>query len=195
MRALLVLLLSCVITAARAGAPGPCPSFTAGWALSGSGPITGILWDQSTKQMYFIWTNTPVLETLYCPLETQNAVMLVTEGTPLGLRSENPACTVTLRKNVVSDYYPVPDSSVMQTFSQTPQANWVQTFNYLIAPRYEAILLQDVNNCPVLQETSSFVCNLEDENGTQPIATEANAVLFTENPVCSSVPGGFVWVD
>ena len=165
MRIPLAILLAMTVTAARAGAPGPCPSFHAGWALSGSGPITGILWDQFTQQMYVLWTNTPVTETLYCPIEDEDKItLLVTEGTPISLRSENPACTASLRKNVVSDYYPVPDSSVMQTFSQTPQANWVQTFNYLIAPRYEAILLQDVNNCPILQDSSAG-------------------------------PGGFIWVD
>ncbi len=153
----LALLLAMTVAAARAGAPGPCPSFHAGWALSGSGPITGILWDQFTQQMYFIWTNAPVNETLYCPLETQNALMLVTEGTPKALRSDNPACTVLTLKNVVTDYYPVPDVSTIQTFSQTPQANWVQTFNYLVAPRYEAVWLQEVNNCPVLQESGGFV--------------------------------------
>lgn len=114
MRILLTLLFCFAVTEARAGNPGPCPSFHAGWALSGPGPITGILWDQYTQQMYFIWNN-----------------------------------------SFVSDYWPVANSSVMQTFSQSK--NWVQTFNTLIAPRYEAILLQEANNCPVLQESGGFI--------------------------------------
>lgn len=158
MRTTAALLFCLAATAARAGNPGPCPSFHAGWALSGPGPITNIMWDQYTQQMYFIWNT--------------------------GL----PPNTTT-----VTDYYPVPNSSVMQTFSQSK--NWVQTFGYLIAPSYHAILLQEVNNCPVLQENWSFVCDLAIETTPQVIATETGVVLVTENPACSTVPGSFVWVN
>ena len=192
MRVLLAILLSCIITAAHAGNPGPCPSFHAGWALSGAGPITGILWDQYTKQMYFIWSGMPT--SVYCVLYNQDLTRALATETGVPLRTDNPFCPTTTGP-FVSDYYPVADFSVMQAFSQTPQQNWVQTFNFLIAPRYHAILLQDVDNCPVLQEFFSFVCNLEAENGTQPIATEANVALFTEGPTCSTTPGGFVWVN
>lgn len=158
MKSIFVLLFFFAATAARAGAPGPCPSFHAGWSLSGPGPITGILWDQFTQQMYFIWNT--------------------------GL----PPNTTT-----VTDYYPVADSSVMQSFSQSK--NWVQTFGYLIASRYEAVLLQEVNNCPVLQDSFSFICDLENENGVQTLATETDVVLITENPACTVEPGSFVWVN
>lgn len=158
MKTILTLILCFAATAARAGAPGPCPSFHAGWSLSGPGPITGILWDQFTQQMYFIWNT--------------------------GL----PPNTTT-----VTDYYPVADSSVMQSFSQSK--NWVQTFGYLIAPRYEAMLLQEVNNCPVLQDSFSFICDLGIETTPQVIATETDIVLTTEDPACSVTPGSFVWVN
>lgn len=59
--------------------------------------------------------------------------------------------------NLVSDYYPVPNSSVMQTFSSTPPSKWVQTFNYIIAPAYHAVLLKEKDNCPVLQESGGFI--------------------------------------
>jgi hypothetical protein len=195
MRILFALLFCLATVAARAASPAyPCPSFVAGWALSGPGPITSISWDSISQQMYFVWTNTPVIETLYCPLENENkTTLLVTEGAPISLRSENPACTATLLYNIVSDYYPVPNSSTMQAFSQSK--NWVQTFNYTIAPSYHAVLLKEKDNCPVFQENFSFVCNLEIENGYQPLATETNAVLFTENPTCSTMPGSFVWVN
>lgn len=152
-------LFFCLLTtAAHAGNPGPCPSFHAGWALSGPGPITNILWDQFTQQMYFIWQG----------------------GQPLNTTT-------------VSDYYPVPNSSVMQTFSQSK--NWVQTFDYLIKPTYRAILLQEQNNCPVLQDSYSFVCDLGIETTPQVVATESGVVLITENPACIAVPGSFVWVN
>ena len=197
MRLLLAFLFCFVVAAARAASPAyPCPTFVAGWALSGLGPITTISWDSISQQMYFVWTNVPIAETLYCPLEDENKIaLLVTEGTDLAMRSENPACTVTTPKNIVTDYYPAPNSSTMQTFSSTPQANWVQTFNYVIAPYYHAVLLKESDNCPVLQENYLFVCNLEAENGYQPLATEMNVVLFTEGPTCSTAPGGFVWVN
>ena len=108
--ALIWLGLSC---AARAGNPGPCPSFTAGWALSGPGPITGVLLDTTTSLMYMIWNNT-----------------------------------------FVTAYYPVP-LSVMQVFSQSQ--NWVQTYQTYVLPRYEALLLQQTNNCPVLQESGGYI--------------------------------------
>jgi hypothetical protein len=157
-RILLTILFVLFATAARAGSPGPCPSFHAGWALSSPGSITNILWDQYTQQMYFIWNT--------------------------GL----PPNTTT-----VSDYYPVANSSVMQSFSQSK--NWVQTFNTLIAPTYKAVLLQEINNCPALQDAYTFVCPLENENGVQELAAENGAVLITENAACATVPGSYVWVN
>lgn len=157
MRSLLVLLLILAATGARAG-PGPCPSFQAGWALTGPGPITSISWDQQSQQMYFVWNT--------------------------GL----PPNTTT-----VSDYYPVANSSVMQTFSQSK--NWVQTFDYLIKPTYHAVLLQESNNCPILQESYSIPCYLEDENGKQALVSESGAVLLAEPFACSNGPGSFIWVN
>lgn len=196
MRILFAFLFFLATVAARAASPTyPCPTFVAGWALSGPGPITSISWDSISQQMYFVWTNTPVTETLYCPLENENkTTLLVTEGAPVSLRSENPACTTQLLKNFVSDYYPITSPSAIQAFSQA-QANWVQIFNNTIAPAFHAVLLKEKDNCPVFQESFLFVCNLEAENGYQPLATEANMVLFTENPVCSTVSGSVVWVN
>lgn len=108
---LFALVWSLLPTPVRAGNPGPCPSFTAGWAISGPPPITAILYDQSTSQMEFVQNNT-----------------------------------------MVSVYYPVP-ISLMQTFTQS--RNWVRTFNSYVAGRYEAILIQERNNCPVLQENNN----------------------------------------
>lgn len=148
----------CLLPAvARAATPAyPCPTFITGWALSGSGPITDILWSGTQQQLYFIWNHT-----------------------------------------LASDYYPVPSYSVIQAFSQTPHSNWVQTFNYLVAPSYRAILLQEKTNCPVLQESgSSVLCNLETEDGAFLLATETGILISTENPACpSDSPGGFIWVN
>lgn len=156
MRILLALLFYLVASAARAASPAyPCPTFVAGWALSGTGPITTISWDPISQQMYFVWNYT-----------------------------------------FVSDYYPVPNSSVMQTFSSTPQANWVQTFNYIIAPSYHAVLLKEKDNCPVLQDGYYLSqCPLADENEVLILAAETGAELIAENPICVASPGGFVWVD
>ena len=163
MRLLLAFLFCFVVAAARAASPAyPCPTFVAGWALSGLGPITTISWDSISQQMYFVWK----------------------PGLP-------PNATT------VTDYYPVPNSSVMQTFSSTPQANWVQTFNYLIAPSYHAVLLKESDNCPVLQESYPVICLLLDEDGLSQLITETtNAILTTDNPFCPSLsPGGFIWVN
>lgn len=158
MRILFAFLFFLATVAARAASPTyPCPTFVAGWALSGPGPITSISWDPISQQMYFVWTNVPITETLYCPLEDEDKItLLVTEGTPMTLRTENPACTTQIIRNIVTDYYPVTSPSAIQAFSQA-QANWVQIFNNTIAPRYHAVWLQEVNNCPVLQENGGFV--------------------------------------
>lgn len=151
MRLLLVLVVACFTTAARAGNPGPCPSFTAGWSLSGPPPITGILLDTTTSQLEMIW----------------NA-------------------------SFISVYWPVP-LSVMQTFSQSK--NWQQTFQYLVAPSYEAILLQETNNCPILQEIPVISCYLTTETSSD-LATESVLLLITENGFCvDPSAGGFMWVN
>ena len=145
-------------TLAYAGNPGPCPGFSSGWALSGPGPITAVLYDQYTSQMYIVWNNS------------------------------EPAL-----------YQPVP-ISVMQTFSQSK--NWVQTFNTYIVPSYSPLLLQEKNNCPVLQEVSFFnqggaicvgstvVCP-----ATPGIPT-TNAYLLQENfyPILQE-GGGYIWLN
>lgn len=194
MRALLAIVFCLFAAVARAGNPGPCPSFHAGWTLSGPGPITNILWDQYTQQMYFIWANTQISTLLICPLADEDGQQWLASESGLILITETPTCPSTVTETFVSDYYPVPSSSVMQTFSQSK--NWVQTFKTLIQPFYHAVLLQETNNCPVLQENYAFVCYLSMENWTQVFATEnGKNLLTTENPVCATTPGSFVWVN
>lgn len=194
MRTLLALLLCLVSVAARAAPPAyPCPSFHAGVALTGPGPITNVMWDQYTQQLYIIWINTQVSTLVTCPLADQNGAQVLATETNLALASENPVCRGVSLENFASDYYPVPSSSVMQNFSQSK--NWVQTFNTVVAPRYHAVELKEVDNCPVLQENFSFPCDLSVETGDQILATQTSIPLFTENPVCTTVPGSYIWVN
>jgi hypothetical protein len=90
----------------------PCPEFQAGWAIGGSGPITSVMYDETSLLMTIIW-----------------------------------------HYNFVTVYYPVP-RSVMQTFSQS--SNFVQTYNSYMGS-YEALLIKEVDNCPVLQENGGYI--------------------------------------
>lgn len=91
----------------------PCPSFQAGWTVSGPGPITSVAYDQQSQILSVIWYSTQP-----------------------------------------SQYYPVP-ISVMQAFNGSE--NLLATFNAYVAPRYQAILLQEKSNCPVLQEGGGYI--------------------------------------
>ena len=67
MKLLAALLLALSMLAAPAAAQvSPCPSFTAGWAVSGTGPITSVAYDQQTQILSVIWYNTQA--TQYYPV-------------------------------------------------------------------------------------------------------------------------------
>jgi hypothetical protein len=190
----LAFLFCLAATAARAVSPGyPCPSFVAGWSLSGPGPITSISWDQQSQQMYFVWSNVVTPSTFICALGDENKVQPLALETGVPIRSETNVCTGVAPQSFVADYYPVASSSVMQTFSQSN--NWTQTFDYLIKPSYHAVLLKEVDNCPVLQESYPIPCWLEDENGLFALASQTGSLLLAESYACVSAPGGFVWVN
>lgn len=62
---------------------------------------------------------------------------------------------VIFNNNFPSAYWPVP-ISVMQTFSQS-RNNPMQIYQTYVVPRYEALLLQEVYNCPILQESGAYI--------------------------------------
>lgn len=152
MRFLAAIAFCFLVTAARAASPAyPCPSFVAGWALSGPPPITGVLYETTSQQFEMIWNYS--FPTLYWPVPT----------------------------------------STMQTFSSSK--NWQQTFQYSVAPAYEAVFLQETYNCPVLQETPEVSCYLSAESGAD-LLSQAALLLLTENGLCPNPkPAGFIWVN
>ena len=67
MKPLAASLLAIGLYAAPASAQvAPCPSFTAGWAVSGPGPITSVAYDQQSQILSVIWNN--VQPTQYYPV-------------------------------------------------------------------------------------------------------------------------------
>ena len=113
-----------------------------------------------------------------------------------------------------SAYYPVP-LSVMQTFSSS--SNPSQVYNTIVKPSYHAILLEEKDNCPVLQQTYNTYLTL-----TQPIVLAQNGCPILQEPAgqndsnarsfillspiktyqqvlkscpVSNSPGGYIWVD
>ena len=62
---------------------------------------------------------------------------------------------VIFNNNFPSAYFPVP-LSVMQTFSQS-RNNPMQIYQTYVVPRYEALLLEEVYNCPILNENGAYI--------------------------------------
>lgn len=59
---------------------------------------------------------------------------------------------VIFNNNFPSAYWPVP-VSIVQTFSQS-RNNPMQIYQTYVVPRYEALLLEEIYNCPILREPS-----------------------------------------
>ncbi len=62
---------------------------------------------------------------------------------------------VIFKNNFPSAYYPVP-ISIIQTFSQS-RNDPMQLYKTYVVPRYEALLLQEVYNCPILNENGAYI--------------------------------------
>jgi hypothetical protein len=67
---LIVLLLSCAPAQAQYF---PCPSFTAGWAVSGPVPITSVAYDQQTQILSVVWYATQPTQYYPVPLSVMQA--------------------------------------------------------------------------------------------------------------------------
>jgi KTSC domain len=62
---------------------------------------------------------------------------------------------VIFNNNFPSAYYPVP-ISIIQTFSQS-RNNPMQIYQSYVVPRYEALFLEEVYNCPILNENGVYI--------------------------------------
>ncbi len=72
MRALLATFL--ILAETPAGAQYfPCPSFTAGWSVSGSPPITSVAYDQQTQILSVVWYSTQASQYYPVPISVMQA--------------------------------------------------------------------------------------------------------------------------
>lgn len=51
----------------------PCPSFTAGWTVSGPGPITSVAYDQQSQILSVIWHSTQPSQYYPVPISVMQA--------------------------------------------------------------------------------------------------------------------------